>query len=83
MKNYYFVNFTVVVNSSHQSFTHMSVLSTEKDFFPILQAKNKIKVAFDKDIGQDTNVIFNNFKEVKKENFDEFHGNSIADFAEL
>lgn len=83
MKKYYFVNFTVVIKENNQSFTHMSVLSTEKGFFPILQAKNKIKAVFDKDIGQDTNVIINNLQEVTKESFDEFHKDYISDFAEL
>lgn len=83
MKKYYFVNFTVAIDANHQSFTHMSVLSTEKGFFPTLQAKNKIKAIFDKDIGQETNVIINNFQEVTKESFDEFHNNFISDFAEL
>jgi hypothetical protein len=83
MEKYYFVNFTVVINSNNQKFIHMSVLSTTESFFPIMQAKNKIKEIFDKDIGEETNVILNNFKEVSKESFDEFHKFSMSDFAEL
>lgn len=83
MKKYYFVNFTLVINSTHQSFTHMSVLSTDKDFFPILEATKRIKMVFDKDVGQETNIIFNNFQEVSKESFDEFHNGNPSDFAEL
>lgn len=83
MKKYYFVNFTVVIKSNHKSFTHMSVLSTNDDFFPILHAKNKIKEMFDKDIGQETNIIFNNFQEVSQKSFNEFHKDFISDFAEL
>ncbi|MBP9718604.1 hypothetical protein KBD59_04910 [Candidatus Gracilibacteria bacterium] len=77
------MNFTVVTNSDRQSFMHMSVLSTEKSFLPILHAKTQIKAAFDKDIGQETNIIINNFQEVTKESFDEFHKDAIPDFAEL
>jgi hypothetical protein len=61
----------------------MSVLSTDTDFFPIIKAKNKIKEIFDKDIWQETNIVFNNFIKVSKESFYEFHGDSISDFAEL
>jgi hypothetical protein len=50
MKKYYYVNFTVFIKSTNQSFIHMSVLSTDTDFFPIIKAKNKIKEIFDKDI---------------------------------
>ncbi|KKQ69980.1 MAG: hypothetical protein UT33_C0019G0002 [Candidatus Peregrinibacteria bacterium GW2011_GWC2_39_14] len=83
MKKYYFVNFTVVIALSDQKFMHMSILSTDKAFFPIIQAKNNIKETFDKDIGQETNIIFNNFQEVPKESFDEFHNGFISEFAEL
>lgn len=76
MKKYFFVNFTVVIKANGQSFTHMSVISTDKNFFPILEAKEKIIEAFNKDIGQATNVIINNFQEVTEESFDEFHSNS-------
>jgi hypothetical protein len=61
----------------------MSVLSTAEKFFPILRAKNRIKAVFDEDIGQETNIIFNNILEVTKESFYEFHKNSMSDFAEL
>lgn len=83
MKKYYFVNFTLVINTTHQHFSHMSVLSTDKNFFPILEAKNKIKAVFDKDAGQETNIIINNFQEVTKESFDEFHNGAPSEFAEL
>lgn len=81
MKKYFFVNFTVVIKANSQSFNHMSVLSTDKSFFPILKAKEKIMAAFNKDIGQATNVIINNFQEVTKESFDEFYKDSKPDFA--
>lgn len=83
MKKYFFVNFTVVIKSNHQSFNHMSIISTDKSFFPIIEASKKIMTAFDKDIGQETNVIINNFQEVTKESFDEFHKDAKPDFAEI
>lgn len=48
MKKYYFVNFILCVDD--KNFTHMSILSTEENFFPVLKAKTKIKAVFDKEI---------------------------------
>lgn len=83
MKKYYFVNFMVVGKESGERVTHMSVMATDEDYFPILRAKTKIKVVFDRDMGQETNVVINNFQEVSKESFEEFHGGVVTDFAEL
>lgn len=83
MKKYYFVNFTVVGKGSGEGFTHMAVMATDEVYFPILRAKNKIKAVFDRDMGQETNVIINNFQEVPKESFEEFHGGEESDFGEL
>jgi len=49
MKKYYFINFTIVMKNGAK-LVHMSVLSTDKNFFPILEAKNKIKKVFDIEI---------------------------------
>ena len=70
MKKYFFINFTVFIISNSKSYIHMSVLSTDKDFFPILEARNKIKKSFDKDIWGETNIVINNFQEVWKEKFE-------------
>lgn len=78
---YYFLNYNVVVQSWIK-YTHMTILSTHESFFPILKAKNRLKLIFDKEIGENTNIIINNFQEVIKECFYEFHNNELSVFTE-
>lgn len=83
MKKYYFVYFLVFLIKDNQRMEHMSVISTNKEFFPIIEVKEMIRDTFESETGNPVNIIIQNFIEVTKDSFDEFHKGNPQKFSEL